>query len=74
MSTYPQTGTWRCANCGAYVPMGQQHSCPTTTWINPPPLPSPAELRIAVALERIAKALEEIATQAMTALQPEHPQ
>jgi hypothetical protein len=52
---------WNCHRCGAFVPDGCTHSCPTMVWVNPPPpkpWPDPLD-RVAAALERIAAALEE---------------
>jgi hypothetical protein len=67
MSTYtfPHTisigGGWTCQQCGYWVPSGSTHYCPSAIrWMNPPPPPTPTAVdRIAAALERIAKALEQ---------------
>jgi hypothetical protein len=57
---YSAPDGWTCSSCGAWVPNGCTHSCPTyIRWVNPPaPSAFSAEERIAAALERIALALD----------------
>jgi hypothetical protein len=53
--------SWRCSLCGARVPMGYFHSCPSfPRRINEPAAPQPEDVftRIAMALERLANAVE----------------
>ena len=50
---------WRCPNCLAFVPVGHSHTCSPVS----APYTSPAYLIDPLVLDRIAKALETIASQ-----------